>query len=61
MSWSVAEIESALEAGRRAAAILEAPPDDPEAGYTDDEVAAQYAATDRLVAAFRRLEAVFKT
>ena len=45
-----------LRLGRRAAAILEAPPLDPDTGYTDDEIAAQYAATDRLLAAFRRLE-----
>lgn len=47
-----------LNLGRRAAAILEAPPLDMTVGYTPDEIAAQYAATDRLLAAFRELEAL---
>jgi hypothetical protein len=48
-------VDAALIAGRRAAEILEALPTD-ERGYTDDEIAAHYAATDRLLAAFRALE-----
>lgn len=50
-------MNEALEAGRAAAAILEAEPADLEHGYTDDEMAAQYAAADRLVFAFRQLDA----
>lgn len=49
-------LDRALAAGRLAITILEAPPADPVAGYTDDEVAAHYAATDRLIAAFRQLD-----
>lgn len=44
-----------LTAGRLAAQLLEAPPLD-EYGYSDDEIAAQYAAVDRLLAAFRWLD-----
>lgn len=48
-------IQEALARGRRAAEILESTPIDGH-GFTDDEVAAQYAATDRLLAVFRQLE-----
>ena len=51
-----AEIAQALLAGRQAADILEAAPADETHGYDPDEVAAQYAAVDRLVAAFRALD-----
>lgn len=50
-------VDEALASGRAAAIILEAPPLDLNHGYTPDEIAAQYAATDRLLAAFRQLEA----
>lgn len=49
-------VADALAAGRQAADVLEAVPADLDAGYSDDEVAAQYAAADRLVAAFRQLD-----
>lgn len=45
-------LDAAFAIGRQAVAVLEALPLDPEHGYSDDEVAAQYAATDRLAAAF---------
>lgn len=45
-----------VEEGRAAAVILEAVPADLEAGYSDDEVAQQYAATDRLLTAFRGID-----
>lgn len=50
-------VERALVAGRQAAAILEALPADLGNGYSDDEIAAHYAATERLLVAFRRLDA----
>ena len=48
----------ALFAGRQAVRILEAAPHDPDFGYDKDEVAQHYAASDRLVAAFRKLDSV---
>ncbi len=48
-------ITDALTAGGQAADILEALPADEAHGYTADEEAAQFAAVDRLVAAYRRL------
>jgi len=53
-------MNAALRSARQAATILEAPPHDPVAGYSDDEIAAQYAATDRLLTAFRQLDAEIK-
>lgn len=50
------EIKEALTAGRQAVAILEAEPEDLEGGYDSDEIAQQFAAADRLVAAFRALD-----
>lgn len=50
------ELRRALLAGRQAADVLEAEPHDVSHGYDDDEVAAQYAAVDRLVEAFRTLD-----
>ena len=43
--------------GRRACELLESPPNDPVGGYTEDEIAAHYAAVDRLVWAFKALDA----
>ena len=57
----VPTLESALKLGRHATSILEAPPADLAAGYTDDEIAAQYAAVDQLVSAFHQIEALFST
>lgn len=48
-------LDKALATGLQAVAILEAPPADPVGGYDSDEIAAHYAATDRLIAAFRQL------
>lgn len=50
------KLEEVLARGRQAADILEAAPLDPDHGYTPDELAAQYAAADRLVKAFRELD-----
>jgi len=52
----IANLDEALTVGRLAAAIISAEPDDLYRGYTPDEIAAQYAATDRLVQAFRYLD-----
>jgi len=49
-------VAAILADGRLAAAILEAPPDDLDAGYTNDELAAQYSATDRLLHVFHELD-----
>ncbi len=49
--------EVAAASGRRAIDALEAPPADPVGGYTEDEIAAHYAAVDRLVWAFKALDA----
>lgn len=49
-------IDAPMLAMRLCAAIIEREPADP-GGYTADELAAQYAAVDRLVAAFRVLDA----
>ena len=48
-------MSAALKVGRQAVAVLAALPLG-EVGYTEDEVAAQYAATDRLIAAFQRID-----
>lgn len=48
------DVRKALAEGWQAVQILEAPPLD-ESGYTRDEEAHQYAAVDRLVAAFKTL------
>lgn len=53
---SAMRIQDALVAGRQAADILEALPLDETLGYSPDEEAAQFAAVDRLVAAFRSLD-----
>jgi hypothetical protein len=50
------ELAQALLAGRQAADILEAMPADEEHGYSRAEEAQQFAAVDRLVEAFRRLD-----
>lgn len=49
-------VKDALAAGRLAVSILEAPPLDEAHGYTHDEEAHQFAAVDRLVAAFKALD-----
>ncbi|WUT94738.1 hypothetical protein SUAREZ_90 [Mycobacterium phage Suarez] len=51
------DLADALTRGRQALRILEAPPADLQEGYTPDELAGQYAAIDRLVAAFREVDA----
>lgn len=48
-------VRRALAEGWQAVQILEAPPLDEGHGYTPDEEAHQYAAVDRLVAAFKTL------
>ena len=53
-------MDDVLAAGRLAARLLEATPLDGH-GYSEDEIAAQYAAVDRLLAAFRWLEKEVKT
>lgn len=50
-------IAEALIAGRQAVRILEAEPEDLAYGYTRDEESAQFAAVDRLVDVFKRLDA----
>lgn len=52
-------IQQALAEGLGAVQILEAPPLDEAHGYTRDEEAHQYAAVDRLVAAFKELHGSF--
>ncbi|HME74086.1 MAG TPA: hypothetical protein VKI00_00035 [Mycobacterium sp.] len=49
-------VKAAMAVMRDAVATLEAQPADLDAGYTEDEVAAQYAATDRIVEAFHLLD-----
>lgn len=53
-----ASLVEALFMGRQAVRILEASPQDMDAGYDDDEVAQHFAASDRLVEAFRKLDSV---
>lgn len=50
------QLEQARATGREASEVLKALPADLDTGYSDDEVAAQYAATNRLLAAFRELD-----
>ena len=52
----ITTVKAAMAVMRDAVATLEAQPADLDAGYTEDEVAAQYAATDRIVEAFHLLD-----
>lgn len=55
LAAEIADVAAA--SGRRAYELLESPPNDPVGGYTEDEIAAHYAAVDRLVWAFKALDA----
>jgi hypothetical protein len=52
----VGSIAAALAVMRLSAGILAREPGDTRRGYNPDELAAQYAATDRMVEAFRVLD-----
>lgn len=50
-------ISAAFSVGRQACGVLGAAPLNEFGGYTEDEIAAQYAATDRLITAFQEIDA----